>query len=186
MINPLTRAPQLDPVTGAPLVVHDRLATSTSNFLFLGPVPVFYWPTLATNLEKPTYFLDKLRVRNDSIFGTSLLTSWDIYQLFGIQNAPAGTDWNLNVDYLSDRGLGFGSSFEYQRESFLTVPGPTVGFLDTWFINEHDFDTLGSDRLNVPPEAEFPRPNPVATPPTPAGRLPTHRRGGLDFGSKLP
>ena len=47
--------------------------TSRNNFLFLGGVPVFYWPVMATNLEKPSFFVDGIRVRNDSIFGFQVL-----------------------------------------------------------------------------------------------------------------
>ena len=68
-------------------------------------VPVFYWPTLATDLEKPSYYIDNIRVRNDSIFGTQLLLEFDAFQLFGLEPVP-GVEWDLNLDYLSERGPG--------------------------------------------------------------------------------
>ncbi len=44
VVDPLTGQPLVDPATGQPVVDHQQLATAANNFLFLGPVPVFYWP----------------------------------------------------------------------------------------------------------------------------------------------
>ena len=54
-VDPSPGQPLVDPETGQPVVEHQRLATASNNFLFLGPVPVFYWPTIATDLnDRPT------------------------------------------------------------------------------------------------------------------------------------
>ena len=39
---------------------HQRMAMSQNNFTFLGNVPVFYWPVLATNLEAPFVLIQRL------------------------------------------------------------------------------------------------------------------------------
>ena len=155
VIDPFTGEVQVDPETGEPLVVHDRTATSRNNFLFLGPVPVFYWPVLAADLEEPTFYLRRIRLRNDRIFGTGVLTSWNAYQLLGIRNPPQGTEWDVNVDYLSERGLGYGTAFKYQRQDLLGVPADYMGFADAWFINDDGIDNLGGDRSAVPLEESF-------------------------------
>ena len=49
---------------------------------------------LATDLSKPSFFVDNIRVGNDSVFGTQIFADFDAYQLFGIRNAPEGTDWD--------------------------------------------------------------------------------------------
>ena len=43
-VDALTGQPLLDPATHEPIVDHQRLATATNDVIFLGPVPVFYWP----------------------------------------------------------------------------------------------------------------------------------------------
>ena len=70
VVNPLTGEPQIDPATGEQLIEHQQMATSKNNFLFLGPVPVFYWPVLATDLSQPSYYLRRFIYKQDQIFGT--------------------------------------------------------------------------------------------------------------------
>jgi hypothetical protein len=155
VIDPLTGQPQIDPQTLEPLIDHRQLATSRGNKVYVRGMPVFYWPTLATDLEKPSFFINNVKVGSDSIFGTQLMVDWDAYQLFGIQNAPAGTDWNLSTDYLSKRGLGWGTSFEYEKFNFLGLDSPATGLIDFWAINDRGLDNLGADRRAIRPEEDF-------------------------------
>jgi hypothetical protein len=154
VVDPLSGAPAIDPVTGQPAVAHRRLAQSSNNFLYVGQVPVFYWPTLATNLEQPSYYINNARFRHDSIFGFQALFDLDAFQLLGVQ-APDGVKWDLNLDYMSERGLGFGTGAEYGRDSFFGLAGPTTGRADAWFISDHGVDNLGRERRNIVPEEEF-------------------------------
>jgi hypothetical protein len=153
-IDPLTGAPVIDPITGAPIVDHQQMAQSSNNYLYVGGVPVFYWPTFATDLEKPSYFIDNVRLRNDSIFGFQALFEFDAFQLLGME-APVGVEWDLNLDVLTERGVGFGSGVQYARDSFFNLVGPTTGRADAWFINDDGNDNLGLGRRNIVPEEEF-------------------------------
>ena len=60
VINPLTGQPEVDPTNNQPLIAHNRLAVSRDNALFVGPVQVFCWPYLATDLSQPNYYLDNI------------------------------------------------------------------------------------------------------------------------------
>ena len=153
LVDPITGAPALGP-DGQPIANHKRLATSTNNFVYIGDVPVFYWPTLATNLENPNYYVNNFRVRNDNVFGTQVLVGLDPFQLTGYQ-APAGVKAELDLNYLSERGFGYGVNGDYTRDSFFSIDGPTTGRFDTWFISDHGHDNLGRDRRDIVPEAEF-------------------------------
>ena len=155
VFDPLTRQPQIDPQTGAPLVDHQQMATSRGNKVYVRGIPVFYWPTLATDLKKPSFFINRAQVGKDSIFGTQLRAGWDAYQLFGIQNGPAGTDWNLSTDYLSERGFGWGTSFEYERANLLGMDSPASGQIDFWGIQDSGLDNLGASRRAIQPEKDF-------------------------------
>jgi hypothetical protein len=154
IIDPFTGQPAVNPFTNEPEFAHARLARGQNNFLYLGDVPVFYWPSFTTNLEEPTFYIDSLRFRNDRVFGFQTLVDLDVYQLMGAE-PPAGTDWIASVDYLSERGLGLGTTYEYNRDSFLSVPGPVNGWFDTWFIKDDGEDNLGFGRRNIVPEESF-------------------------------
>jgi hypothetical protein len=155
VLDPTTGQPVVDPRTGQPAFAHENLLQSESNFVYVSGVPVFYWPSFTTNLERPTYYIDNFRIRNDSVFGFQVLTELDMFQLLGYNNPPAGVRWDLNLDFLSQRGLGFGTNTEYDRDSFFGIPGPTSGRADAWFINDGGHDNLGADRRDIVPEAKF-------------------------------
>ncbi|MFM8634831.1 MAG: hypothetical protein ACKOEX_08490 [Planctomycetia bacterium] len=135
--------PVLDPATGEPAVAHEQFITSRGNTVTLGGVPVLWWPVLATNAQKPTFYINNAQVKNDRIFGTQILTSWDMFQVFGIRRPPAGVDWDFDIDYLSLRGPGFGTSLLYNRPQFLGLGTPATGVGDAWFVVDHGIDNLG-------------------------------------------
>ena len=146
--------PLVDPITGAPIPGRRRMARSSNNYLYLGGVPVLYWPTLATDLEKPTYYVNNLRIRNDSIFGFQTLFDLDAFQVFGMDR-PDGVKWDLSLDYLSKRGFGYGTGVEYGTDHFFALEGPTSGRMDAWAISDRGNDNLGRDRRNIVPEADY-------------------------------
>lgn len=141
-----------DPMTGAPVVDSQPHIESRDNFVYMGGVPVFYWPRLATSLERPTSYVSGLNIRNDDIFGTQVLLDFDLFQLFGMENAPPGADWILSLDYLSKRGPAIGTTLDYNVPGLFGIPGPVNGFLDSWIIHDTGLDTLGRDRINLQPE----------------------------------
>jgi hypothetical protein len=157
------QTPVIDPVTGAPLanangelaVRHRQLAEARGNTIHVRGVPVFYWPTIATDLEKPSFIIDRVKIGNDSVLGTQVLVDFDAYQLFGVRNAPEGTDWHLSTDYLSERGFGFGTDFEWDRPEVFGFVGPAHGFADFWAIEDDGLDNLGLGRRNIDPERGF-------------------------------
>ena len=59
------------------------------------------------------------------------------------------------MDYLSKRGVGIGTSVDYQLPRFLGFDGPTAGFVDAWGINEQGIDNLGRTRRTLVPETDF-------------------------------
>ena len=135
--------PVIDPVTGEPAVAHEQFISSRGNTVTLGGVPVLWWPVLATNAQKPTFYINNAQVKNDQIFGTQILTSWDVFQVFGVRRPPSGVDWDFDVDYLSLRGPGFGTSLLYNRSEFLGLQTPANGIADAWFVVDHGIDNLG-------------------------------------------
>jgi len=155
VIDPATGAPAIDPETGEAKTVPERLATMQNNFLFLDDFPIFYWPTMSTNLEDSSLYVRRVRLRHDSVFGTQAMVDLNMYQILGLRHPPLGTEWDASIDYLSLRGLGHGTKFSYNRENFLGIPGPTAGLWDYWGIQDHGNDNLGLDQRSVPPERSY-------------------------------
>ena len=141
-----------DPATGAQRIDRDPFIQSTNNFVYAGGIPLLYWPTLATSLEQPTYYLTGVDVGNDSNFGTQVMLDFDLFQLLGISDAPEGVEWELSTDYLSDRGPALGTSLRYNLPGLFGLPGPVTGTFDAWGIDDDGLDQLGRDRLNLEPE----------------------------------
>ncbi len=154
-VDAWTGMPLVNPETEEPVIEHQRQAVARNNWLYLGPAPILYWPSIATDLEEPSFYLRRVRVKNDSIFGTQVLTDWNAYELLGIRNRPMGTRWDISFDYLSKRGFGHGTTFSYDRPNFLGLQGPTRGLFDYWGIYDNGEDHLGSDRKNLTPEVDY-------------------------------
>ena len=161
------QSPVFNPATG---VAATNLSDGLSNFqtdapqtdfrldgqgnrIYVGGVPVFAWPRIQTTLSDPTLYLESFNINNDSIFGTQIRTGWNIYQILGIQPRP-GSKWIGNIDYLSERGLAFGSEVQYQRDGLFGIPGRARGNYDSWFINDDGTDNLGRGRTALIPEED--------------------------------
>ena len=143
-----------DQNTGAPEIGDDYFVQSEANRLYAGGLPVFYWPKFQTSLSNPGTYLRRLRAGNDDIFGFQLGTGWDLYKLLG-RRQPRGTEWIGVLDYLSDRGLGFGTEFSYKRNELFGIAGAVEGTYKSWYINDDGTDFLGQQRGNLVPEEEF-------------------------------
>ncbi len=151
LIDPITGIVTIDPETGDPAIEHEYMATSRNNLVYVAGIPLLYWPVMATNLEKPSFYLDSLRIRNDNVFGLQIYPDFDVYQVLGIRNAPSGTKWTFSPNWLSDRGFAIGTDFRYDRFGFLNLPGPVRGDFEAWGIYDSGLDNLGLGRRAVDP-----------------------------------
>ncbi len=152
--DPETGAALFDPVTGQPQIGDDYFARASGNKVYLGGVPIFSWPQFSTKLSDPSLYLTEFAVNNDNIFGTQVHGGFDMYKVLGLQ-APSGTRWTGVLDYLSERGFGYGSKFDYTRQGLLGIPGLVQGEYKSWFIKDKGQDFLGRNRFNLTPEEDF-------------------------------
>ncbi len=127
-------------------------ARAKNNFVYVGGVPIFYWPTFSTDLRRSDFYLSSVSFGNDAIFGTQVYATWDVFHLLGME-PPLGTSLKLSTDYLSDRGPAVGLRYDYNRETLL-FGVPSIGFTDAWLIQDSGLDILGSDRSLITPEEE--------------------------------
>lgn len=138
--------PYRDLLTGQPVEGYERIITSQNVVTRLNDVPVFYLPYLKTDATEPLGPLLGLGFGQDRIFGTQAYTTWDVYKLLALR-PPPGHRWRLDVDYLSDRGPGFGTDYNYTlppREGSFGNAG--AGFVRLYGISDGGVDVLGGDR----------------------------------------
>ena len=121
-VNPFTGTPKLDPEAGQPAVDHQQLATAKNDFLYLDGVPVFYWPTVATEASDSTYGIRLFRCKSDKAPGGQFPTEWNCHQLLGIRNKPAGTDWDVSLDQLQEQCFGHRTTFPCSRNGLPRAP----------------------------------------------------------------
>ena len=77
-----------------------------NNLVYIEEVPVFYWPTFATDLNDPTFFLRRVQIQ-----GRQRLRHADPHRLgrlpvVGHPNTPEGTDLDLEPRLPELRGFG--------------------------------------------------------------------------------
>ncbi|MBI1248420.1 hypothetical protein GC197_11360 [bacterium] len=155
LANPITGEAQIDPLTGQPKIDHKRLATSRNNTVYVSGIPVFYWPVLSADINDPVFYLNKISFKNDQVFGFQVRSEFDNYEILGIDNPWEGTEWVTDLDYLSMRGVGVGTQFNFNNTFFPYFNNPATGFLEAWGIHDTGTDNLGADRRNLPPETNW-------------------------------
>lgn len=121
---------------------YERTLTATNARIAVLGVPVFYTPILRTSPEEPLGPLAGVGFGNDTVFGTQLYSTWDIYKLLALR-APNGHNWRLHADHLSDRGTAFGTDYNFTETGFFGYGGPASGDFKFYGLNDEGIDNLG-------------------------------------------
>jgi lipopolysaccharide export system protein LptA len=138
--------PKIDPATGQVMPQRYPWITATGNTLFVDDVPLFYTPSLSAPAEDPNIPIQAISFRQDRIFGTQFRTRFDTFSLLGIER-PAGTNWSIDANYLSQRGPQFGTDGNYRGIDGAGNPffGQGLGL----YVNDSGRDNLGFDRRSL-------------------------------------
>ncbi|MDD5458965.1 MAG: hypothetical protein PHF37_06205 [Phycisphaerae bacterium] len=114
-----------------------------------GDTTMLYLPRMRAGMLRPDIPIKKLRVGQDSIYGTSVETDWFLSRLLGLKE-PTGVDSTFSLDYMGKRGIGVGVEIEYTREDYF---GRTIGYI----IEDHGEDRLGrlDTRKNIEPDNDL-------------------------------
>ncbi|MBN2580245.1 MAG: hypothetical protein JXB10_14745 [Pirellulales bacterium] len=155
LLDPATGQQLTDPATNGPAFESQRYAEGKNSVLYMGSIPVFYWPYFRSRIDEPTYYLRRISARYDQIYGMQILTHWNGYELLGLRDPPRGTDLDVSLEYLGERGFGHGGSFPYARQDIFGIPGQAGGLLDYWGIRDYGRDNLGIGRSNLVPEKKY-------------------------------
>lgn len=149
-VNLLTGSPIIDPLTREPVIDHDQMVTATNNSMFLGPVPVFWWPRFTTRLQQPSTILNTVMFQQDKIFGFWFEPRLNAFQLFGLDRPPKGVNWDIRLSDLTKRGFGAGTDLLLNRPDLFGIQGPATGQLQAWGLGDRGLDQLGRTRMNDP------------------------------------
>jgi hypothetical protein len=151
--------PVLDRKTGEPVIKEESIVTARNTLFELENVPIFYLPYVVTDAREPLGPLRDFSFGFNRIFGVQTGLTLDGYKLFGLLPYQ-GTSWRLNLDYMSYRGPGLGSSFDYGGNLGTPPPEPPVldpyadrlppprppryeGYIRLYGIHDRNFDWLG-------------------------------------------
>lgn len=144
--------PKVDPLTGAAAPQEIPYVTSLDNTFLVDDLPLFYSPYVSGPAEDPNIPLRSAFFRQDRVFGTAIRTTWDMFQLLGL-NEPPGVEWDLLLDYRSRRGPAAGTGVRYEGIDLFGVPGRMKGDALAYYIHDTGKDNLGSDRRSLEPES---------------------------------
>jgi hypothetical protein len=169
-----------DLLTGEKINDPEYLMTTRNMVVRLAEIPVFYWPWFRTDAADPFGPLTGVGLGQDRMFGSQVYTSWDVYKLLALR-PPPGHNWKLHLDYLSGRGVGYGTDYDYTlppRDAVDERTGEPIvdpvtgkpiknpwasgrGFIRAYGLHDkREDDVLGGDR----------GPEPVPPPPGMRGR----------------
>ncbi|MDR2115580.1 MAG: hypothetical protein LBP87_04285 [Planctomycetaceae bacterium] len=126
-----------------------RVLIAENNFIVLGDFPVFYWPWFAADLDDPTLYIKNIAYGNSSMYGHQIRTLWDPFQILNIRNKPDWLDGDVNITWLEERGMAYGTSLQYSPSGCFGISGETQGSFRFWGINDAGLDRLGGGRNNV-------------------------------------
>lgn len=133
---------------------YERILTGRNARIELLGIPTFYTPYLRTDPAEPFGPLQGIAFGSDAVFGVQFYTTWDLYKLFALR-APQGHSWKLNLDYLGDRGPGYGTDYNYTNPNFFGFGGPNRGAVTLYGINDGGVDNLGEPRGQEPLQSLF-------------------------------
>jgi lipopolysaccharide export system protein LptA len=130
---------------GKRMVQTDHVFTGNNYLAYLEGLPVFYFPYFRGRVEDPLGPLDSVNAGYDTLFGFQLHTTWDLYDIFDLPHFD-GTKWQLYLDYLTERGPGFGTYFDFSGKDPFGIKGKYNGEIKLYGMVDHGFDTLGGNR----------------------------------------
>jgi hypothetical protein len=146
--------PVVNRTTGQPVIVEESIVTARNVWAVLEGVPFFYLPYVVTDARDPVGPLQDIRFGYNRIFGTSPGITLDAYKLLGVLPLE-GTHWRVLGDYMSARGPGLGTSFDYRVRltpgdgTPFNLPAMLLGEFRAYGMYDRGFDNLGGNRPNL-------------------------------------
>ena len=133
--------------TGEQVTTPARILTGENATLQLEGIPIWYFPYLRTDANKPFGPLEGLGFNYNRIFGFQFNSTWSVFDLLGIV-PDSGKKWDLLLDEMTARGPGLGTMFQNTGKDFLGLGGNYELLVKLYGMVDGGSDTLGGDRGN--------------------------------------
>ncbi len=146
--------PVIDRKTGQPLTVRQTILTGNNEFFELEQIPFFWMPHISANVQAPLGPLQDFNFGYNHLFGVQLGVTLNVNQLLGLQPQP-NSRWTMNLDELSYRGPGIGTTYSYNGTQLYGTPAKYTGQFKAFGMYDRNFDILGGAR----PVNDFNPPN---------------------------
>jgi hypothetical protein len=137
--------PVIDRTTGQPVLVRETMLTGDNTFFELEKIPFYWLPHVSTNIQEPLGPIQDFNFGYNHIFGIQLGVSLNMYEILGMQPRP-NTRWLLNLDYLSYRGPGVGTTYNTTGTELFGMPAKYNSMTRAFGMIDRNFDILGGPR----------------------------------------
>lgn len=139
-----------DRASGQELDQKETYVRGRNMFIEIEDIPIFYLPYLQGDARDPLGPIEGMNLGFSNIFGGQFGLSLNTYDLLGIQPFE-NTRWRFNVDYMTKRGPGLGTDFDYMAPDFFGIPGRVDGLVKAYGIRDIGPDILGGNRQEGEP-----------------------------------
>jgi hypothetical protein len=137
--------PVIDRNTGQPLLIRETMLTGNNTFFEMEKIPFYWLPHVSTNIQEPLGPVQDFNFGYNHIFGVQFGVSLNMYEILGMQPRPQ-TRWLLNLDYLSYRGPGIGTTYNTMGTDLFGMPAKYNSMTRLFGMHDRNFDILGGPR----------------------------------------
>jgi hypothetical protein len=124
----------------------DELLFRAKNvFVWLEDVPVFWLPYVQGDARDPLGPLESINFGYNRAFGFNLMTTWDVFNLLGIDPIP-GSHWRVDFDYYTARGFSTSTEYAAIGKNLAGISGNYNILIKAMGIDDHGTDIIGGDR----------------------------------------
>jgi hypothetical protein len=131
----------IDHMTGEQVETKQTIFKGRDVYFELENVPFLYSPYLSGDARDPLGPIEDINFGYNRLYGFVFGTTLNAYDLLGIQPYE-NTKWRAQVDYLTARGPGFGTTFDYSPKEIFGIKTTSDCTITAYGIYDDGFDIL--------------------------------------------
>ncbi len=141
--------PVFDRKTGQQIQQTQTLVEAHDAYFELQKVPFFYLPYIAGDAREPFGPITSLSTGYNKVYGAQFGVGLNVYELLGIEPLE-NTHWRADFNYLSRRGPGLDSEYDFAGKELFGIPAIYTGLAKGNIMYDRAYDILGGGRENYP------------------------------------